>query len=59
VTQAEEWITLSAAIGMDVEQSTPYGSITFTPEAVIGSAFEDTLSWSRLEDICPGDLIEV
>lgn len=56
--QADEWLSLSAAIGMEVEQSTPYAGVSYTPEAQTATRPEEVQSWSQLEAVCPGSLIE-
>jgi hypothetical protein len=60
---AEEWISLSAAIGMDVDrQALPQPGPSSVPprlsEAGQGPMEDDTL-WLKLLEICPQDLVDV
>jgi hypothetical protein len=60
---AEEWISLSAAIGMDVDrQALPQPGPPSVPsrlsEAGQGPMEDDTL-WLKLLEICPQDLVDV
>lgn len=57
---AEEWMSLSAAIGLDVDaQPLPGPSRPPSPRSMQkGKAREEDELWSKLLDICPEDLVD-
>jgi hypothetical protein len=57
---AEEWMSLSAAIGLDVDaQPLPGPSRPPSPRSIQkGKSKEEDEMWSKLLEICPEDLVD-